>query len=400
VVAVSTDLATRNPSQDLVAQVRSEAFQQQVALALPDGMKPSRFVRVMATAVLENPELATKAEIQSVFQAGLRAAADGLLPDGREAAFVLFGNRCTYMPMVGGLRKIAADFGWSIRSQVVYAGDEFDYSLGMEPRIDHRPARFGTDRGDPVGAYAVGKHKDGRLEIEVLTIEDVEKVRAVSRSSNRGPWVDWWDRMAEKSAARRLFAKLPLGERDRARIASVLEADELAPGEAKALLYGRDAPIHEDAPVHREADGDLQGSGEVVNEDHSEAERAEKASSGSDGTPAPAAAAEPVDALEEYDAAQEVAEAEEGSFTVPASVGSDADVTAANEAGGYVLEVGKHKGARLAELIDSEDGLGYLKYVLRQWKTNPLKDHAWAFAKVYAPDLYEECAAASAEEGS
>jgi phage RecT family recombinase len=377
---MSTEVAVHNPSQDLVTQVRSEAFQKQVALALPEGMKPSRFVRVMATAVLENPELATKAEIQSVFQAGLRAAADGLLPDGREAAFVLFGNRCTYMPMVGGLRKIAAEFGWSIRTQVVHANDEFDYALGMEPVLNHRPARFGTDRGAPIGAYAVGRHKDGRIEIEVLTIEDIEKVRAVSRSSNRGPWVDWWDRMAEKTAGRRLFSKLPLGERDRARVASVLAADELAPGEAKALLYGRDdAPIHEDVPYTGDH-GDEQAAGEVVNE----AEQ-DSSSSGFDGTPAPATAAEPV---EEEPGPEPI---EEGQFTAPATAATEPWVLEGQQAGAFPIPMGKWKGTTLAAMLDEGDqGRSWILWCLRNYKTEPLKSKVWAFARVFTPDLAEE----------
>jgi hypothetical protein len=42
-----------------------------------------------------------------------------------------------------------------------------------------------------------------------MTVEDVEKVRAVSKAANSGPWVGWWDQMAKKTVIRRLAKVLP-----------------------------------------------------------------------------------------------------------------------------------------------------------------------------------------------
>ena len=223
----STDVEKRTPQQELVAQVALSQFQSQVRLALPGGVTPARFVRIAVTALQQNPDLA-ECEPGSVFNALLRAAQDGLLPDGREAALVVFKvkgvQKAVYLPMIAGFRKIAAESGWTLRSAVVYSKDEFEFELGLEQRLLHRPAPFTEHRGEPIGAYAVGVGPGGQREFVVLSKAEIEKVRAVSRSAELGPWVDWTDEMWEKTAGRKLFKRLPLGERDQERVARVLEA--------------------------------------------------------------------------------------------------------------------------------------------------------------------------------
>lgn len=230
------------PEQAVVAQVRDPRFLEQVQAALPEGMPASRFVRATVTALLENPDL-TGAQPRSLFQAVLRSAQDGLLPDGREAALVLFKQkgeaqpRAQYLPMIGGYRKVAAEHGWALRTAVVYEADEFEYELGLEPRVVHKPPPVGTMRGEPVAAYAVGRHQGtGAVEFEVMTAADIAKVRRTSRAKDHGPWVEWPERMWEKTVGKRLFKKLPLADRERVR--SMLDADELAPAKAEELVYG------------------------------------------------------------------------------------------------------------------------------------------------------------------
>lgn len=251
-----TDVAVVDPSRELVAQVRSPQFQQQIELALPGNVTPARFVRATVTALLQNPDLAV-ADRDSVFVAAIKAAQDGLLPDGREAALVIYNTKvkgpngdawvkkAQYLPMVAGYRKIAAEHGWTIRSAVVYEHDEFEYELGLDPKLTHRPAPLRTDRGKLVYAYAVGVHTDGRREFEVMGADEIAKVRAASRASERGPWVDWEERMWEKSAARRLFTKLPLDRTDD-RVSRMLEASR---ENAADLLYGPDGAAHTATPA-------------------------------------------------------------------------------------------------------------------------------------------------------
>jgi recombination protein RecT len=236
-----TEVARRTPQQLVIDSVRKDEFLREIGYALPENVPAKRFVRAAVTAVLQNPALA-EAQPDSIIQALLRSAQDGLLPDGREAALIVFntkdGKKAQYLPMIGGYRKIAAEYGWSLRTSVVYEKDEFDFELGLDPRLEHRPVRPGAEQGEPIAAYAVARHKHFPTEFEVMTKAEINKVRASSRSSDVGPWEDWTEQMWEKTAGRRLFKKLPLGERDTERVARVIQAEELGLGEASDLLYG------------------------------------------------------------------------------------------------------------------------------------------------------------------
>ncbi|MBX4421155.1 recombinase RecT, partial [Mycobacterium tuberculosis] len=63
-----------------------------------------KFTRVAMTAIQNNPDL-QNADRRSLFGAIVRLAQDGLLPDGREAAIVLFGKQAQAMPMIAGVLK-------------------------------------------------------------------------------------------------------------------------------------------------------------------------------------------------------------------------------------------------------------------------------------------------------
>lgn len=179
--------------------------------ALPSHITVEKFKRTMMTAVQQNPDL-LRADRRSLFNAGMKAATDGLLPDGREAALVMFGSQAQYMPMVKGVLKLVRNSGElsSITSQIVCRHDAFRYWVDADgEHINHEPLLFG-ERGEMVGVYALAKTKDGAVYIETMTKGQVDKVRKVSKSANKGPWVDWYEEMARKTSLRRLSKRLPM----------------------------------------------------------------------------------------------------------------------------------------------------------------------------------------------
>jgi recombination protein RecT len=248
-----TEIATRSPMQELVSTVRGDQFRQQIAAALPGNVSPERFQRVTVTAINQNPDLVA-VDRQTLFSAVIRCAQDGLLPDGREAALVVFndkkaagGKRATYLPMVSGYRKISAKHGLSLEAFLVFENDEFDYELGYEPVLRHKPPRLGSDRGEVLGAYAVARHIDGRKWLDVMSRDEIEKVRAVSRAatSEYGPWVNHWGEMARKTVARRLFKQLPLDDVDEAdaKVIEAGDADADLPSLARPTMSVQEANV-------------------------------------------------------------------------------------------------------------------------------------------------------------
>ena len=131
------DLATRpeaEPSTPL-ALLRAQLEQRaaEFAMVLPSHISPEKLQRTILTAVQGNPDL-LRCDRRSFLTSAMKAAQDGLLPDGREAAIVPFNTRqkvegewrsvklAQYMPMVFGLRKKILQSGevTDLRAGVVY----------------------------------------------------------------------------------------------------------------------------------------------------------------------------------------------------------------------------------------------------------------------------------------
>lgn len=181
----------------------------EIASVLPPQITIDKFVRVVVTACQMMPELMT-CERRSLLASTMKCATDGLIPDGREAAIIPFGGKAQYLPMVGGLLKKIRQSGelLSISANAVYSKDEFDYELGDDEHIKHRPC-LDEDRGVFKCVYAVAKTKDGGIYREVMGRVEVEKVRAVSKAKMGPGWTQWYDEMAKKSVIKRMSKRMP-----------------------------------------------------------------------------------------------------------------------------------------------------------------------------------------------
>lgn len=192
------------------ASEQLQRYKPKLAAALPAHIKPEKFERVVMTVLNQTPDL-LNCDRLSLFTACTKCAQDGLVPDGREAALVPFKGQVQYMPMVYGLIKRTRQSGElaSLSAHVVYENDTFDYALGDDEHIDHKPT-MQPDRGQIIAAYAIAKLKDGTVQREVMTVAEIEEVRNVSRAKNAGPWTQWFGEMARKTVVRRLCKYLPL----------------------------------------------------------------------------------------------------------------------------------------------------------------------------------------------
>lgn len=207
-----------------VTKTEAAVFQQgfakislQVKAALPTHISYDRFERIVMMAVQRDPKL-LKADQRSLFLACQKAATDGLMPDGREGALVRFYDKklgkdtVTWMPMVYGIRKLAYNSGEiaTLTAEVAYDCDKFLVIKGDEPKIVHEPNMNPPDDARMIAAYMIAKLKNGEIVREVMTRKQVLKVKAFSRSSDKGPWVEWEDEQWRKTVIRRGSKQLPL----------------------------------------------------------------------------------------------------------------------------------------------------------------------------------------------
>lgn len=289
-----TEVATTREQPEIVKfRDQLEARAREMKMALPSHISPEKFQRTIITTTMSDPEL-LNADRQSLVLACMKAAQDGLLPDKREAAIVVFKESkkqadntwktrliATYLPMVYGLRKKILQSGDVVALEVgvVYEAEveagKFFYEVGLEPPLRHRPMLSLTEEqtsdGQIVAAYSIATMKDGTRSYEVMRRFEIDRVRETSKTgatkdrngqkrTPSGPWVDWFPEMAKKTVMRRHAKTLPQS----GDIIIDVEGQELDAGvsTARALEQQPDAPQIE----HRD-DGHDPETGEIRDDD-------------------------------------------------------------------------------------------------------------------------------------
>lgn len=192
---------------------RIDGARTQLEAYLPDGVKIDRFMALARRAVAEQPRLA-ECSTGSVLRALSDCAQSGLPIDGQFSSLIIRNSKhgrptATWDPTYRGMISLAMSSGFvtDVQSFSVTENDEFSVELGSEPKIKHVPALL--QGGRIIAAYAWARLRSGRLVIEVMGREDLDKIKKSSPAGERGPWGQWESQMAKKSAVRRLLKKLP-----------------------------------------------------------------------------------------------------------------------------------------------------------------------------------------------
>nr|DAW47916.1 MAG TPA: RecT protein [Caudoviricetes sp.] len=190
----------------------------QIKRALPSVITPERFSRMVLTALSSTPKL-QQCTPQSFLGAMMTAAQLGVEPNTAlgQAYLLPYDNRrkgvteCQFQLGYKGLIDLAYRSGEVsiIQAHEVYENDDFDYELGMEPRLRHIPAK--TNRGKVICYYAMFKTKDGGYGFDVMSIEDVQAhAKKYSKAYGSGPWQTNFDEMAKKTVLKKVLKYAPL----------------------------------------------------------------------------------------------------------------------------------------------------------------------------------------------
>lgn len=203
-----------------------EEMTQEFTRSLPAQVPTERFVRTILTAVQTNPDLA-KADRHTLKVACLRAAQDGLLPDGREGVLNVYNtkvkregrevwiNAAQWMPMVAGLQKKARNSGElaGLTGHVVYKHDQFMLVLGDEEKLEHVPNLEAADsdmiEDNAIGAYAIATLKDGTKIRAWRPRSKIMLAKSQSKAPNGLMWTKFWEEGWIKTAIRYLTKSLP-----------------------------------------------------------------------------------------------------------------------------------------------------------------------------------------------
>jgi len=195
--------------QKKVASVRQmlERNQGAIMAALPNHMNADRFLRIALTQFQKTPKL-LDCTPESFLGAVIQAAQLGLEPDGVTgmAHLIPYGGKVNFQPGFQGLMELARRSGdiSQIVPRVVYGGDDFDYSYGLEKDLlRHVPAET-NDPGPITHVYCIVRLKDGSSRFEVWPAARIEAhaqrySQAYKAKKKDSPWITHFPQMAMKT---------------------------------------------------------------------------------------------------------------------------------------------------------------------------------------------------------
>ena len=189
-----------------------KAMEPEIKKALPSVITPERFTRMVFTALSSTPKL-QQCTPQSFLGAMMQAAQLGLEPNTPvgQAYLIPYGNSCQFQLGYAGLINLAYRSGEikDIQAHEVCENDEFEYELGLEPKLKHIPAK--SNRGPVTMYYAVWHTKTGGYGFEVMSKDDVlEFAQKKSKSFHKGPWQTDFDAMAKKTVLKQALKYAPI----------------------------------------------------------------------------------------------------------------------------------------------------------------------------------------------
>lgn len=170
-----------------------------------------------AIQILNGNDYLAKSDPASIRNSVVNVAMIGLTlnPALKYAYLVPRDGKCVLDISYMGMIKLLTDAGAvkSIDASVIYSNDKCTFRKGSSPELIHEPAL--SNRGEKIGAYAIAYFRDGGFQFEILSKDDIEKIRKTSeswkneKSRKYSPWENWEDEMWKKTALKRLFKLLP-----------------------------------------------------------------------------------------------------------------------------------------------------------------------------------------------
>lgn len=208
---------------------------EQIKAALPATITPERMVRIALTALTKDDKLGQTTP-ESFMGALLTSAQLGLecnTPLG-QAYLIPFWNskkqRLETQFQLGyqGLIDLCYRTGQykKIVARIVYKGDDFDYSYGLEERLIHRPK---GESEEAQYVYALYELKNGASAFEVMSWKAIAAhSKKYSQSVKKGltsPWDTDPESMAKKTVLKKVLKYAPKTVENGALIAEAVNGD-------------------------------------------------------------------------------------------------------------------------------------------------------------------------------
>lgn len=179
--------------------------------AMPKGFNKTRFIQ-NAMTVLQDTKGIENCHPMSIARTILKGAFLGLDFFSKECYAIPYGNELQFQTDYKGEKKLVKKYSirpiLDIYAKVIREGDNFEEIIESgKPTINFKPKPL--NNGKMIGAFAVVLYKDGGMEYEVMTAEEIEDIRNnFSKQKNSLMWTKTPSEAYKKTVLRRLTKQI------------------------------------------------------------------------------------------------------------------------------------------------------------------------------------------------
>lgn len=232
----TTNTAVAEVKRDISAQVLSkiDAFQTSGELTLPKGYNAENALK-SAYIILSDPKnnVLAKCDKSSVAEALLKMVVYGVSPIKKQCYFIPYGEKLECSISYAGNIAIAKRYGnlKSIKGNAIFEGDTFEFEVdtvtGRRKVTKHLQTLESVGSNKIKGAYAVFELNDGSIDVEVMSIAQIQASWNQGGSKGNSPaHKNFADQMAVKTVLNRA-CKLLISSSDDSVLYDPLEEDKV-----------------------------------------------------------------------------------------------------------------------------------------------------------------------------
>ena len=154
------------------------------------GLRPAQFTQIVLTEVKKNPKMldAFQKNPSSLFASILHCAELGLSPSEMAGEFYFIPYNGIIKPILGYkgittlmLRNKSVQL---IYAETVHRNDTFEYELGLDPKLVHKPVDTVRNSTTLTHVYAVAKLENGEKVFKVMSVQEIKNIMATMKQDN------------------------------------------------------------------------------------------------------------------------------------------------------------------------------------------------------------------------
>lgn len=197
---------------ELSTVLETELAMPSISEALPVDFNRARFVQNCIALVSGTPDLAKQPK-EKLVPGLLKGAYLGLDFFNKECYLIPYGSDLQFQVDYKGMIKLAKKYSIrpvsEIYARIVREGDVFEEGVNHNtPFVNFNPVPFNT--GKIIGAFAVCQYADGGIKYEIMSKDELDTAKHMSKAQSGAAWQHFPGEMYKKTVLRRLCKTIPM----------------------------------------------------------------------------------------------------------------------------------------------------------------------------------------------